>query len=46
MSYTYKDNTDYVLQMDIKFTDNSKEVLYGFKRVDEKQVGGEQKCWS
>ena len=27
MSYTYKENTDQFLQMDIKFTDNSKEVL-------------------
>ena len=30
--------------MDIKFIDNSKEVLYDFQRVDEKQVGGEQQC--
>ena len=46
MSYTYKDNTDWFLYMDIKFTDNSKEVLYGLQRVDEKQVGGEQQCLS
>ena len=33
MSYTHKDNTDDVLQMDINFTDKSKEVSEKIKKA-------------
>ena len=41
MSYTYKDNTDWFLQMDIKFTDNSKEVL---EAMQQAAVRALEKC--
>ena len=41
MSYTYKDNTDWGSQMDIKFTDNSKEVL---EAMQQAAVRALEKC--